>query len=237
MFNPAGISDLQAIETAVRGGRVVHTPFLEPDEAAAAAAALRERGIKVALDGGFKGAKRRVLTAYPEHIPHADTALVALYFAGAASEGELLAALRGQSLPEGAVGDVIRHQDGLSVMVLASWSDKALAVTRVGAAGVTPQPIDTARYAGKAGSLQVVVPSLRVDALGAKAFKVSRAYFSKGVGGGKVSLNGKPAGKASLAQEGDEVYAEGLGRFVVSEVQGETRKGNLKVVLSVERAS
>ena len=46
-----------------------------------------------------------------------------------------------------------------------------------------------------------------------------------------MSLNGRPAGKSSSAALGDEVYAEGLGRFTVLEVQGETRKGNVKVVL------
>jgi len=87
---------------------------------------------------------------------------------------------------------------------------------------------------GKRTRQVVVVPSLRVDALGAKAFRVSRAYFSKGVAGGRVSVNGVRAGKSSSAGPGDEVYAEGLGRFTVLTVQGETKKGNLKVELEVE---
>ena len=81
----------------------------------------------------------------------------------------------------------------------------------------------------------VIVPSLRVDALGAKAFNVSRSYFSKGIAAGNVTVNGQKAGKSSNAEAGDEVYAEGLGRFSVGSVQGETRRGNLKVDLEVEK--
>ena len=36
--------------------------------------------------------------------------------------------------------------------------------------------------------LEAIVPSLRVDVLGARAFKVSRAYFAKGVAAGRVIL-------------------------------------------------
>lgn len=87
---------------------------------------------------------------------------------------------------------------------------------------------------GQRRTVSAVVPSLRVDVLGARAFKVSRAYFAKGVAGGKVSVNGKPAGKSASAGVGDEVRAEGLGSFRVGSVDGETRRGNLKVTLEVE---
>ena len=89
---------------------------------------------------------------------------------------------------------------------------------------------------GAARTVSAVVPSLRVDVLGARAFGVSRAYFSKGVAAGRVSVNGAAASKSASAAEGDQVYAEGLGRFHVKSVEGETRRGNLKVTLSVEKA-
>jgi len=83
--------------------------------------------------------------------------------------------------------------------------------------------------------MQAVVPSLRVDALGAKAFKVSRNYFVKGIEGGSVTVNGKVAGKSAEVTVGDEVVARGLGSMKVVSVDGETRRGNLKVSLKVGR--
>ena len=84
-------------------------------------------------------------------------------------------------------------------------------------------------------TLSAVVASLRVDAVGAKGFKVSRSYFSKGVAGGKVSVNGKVAGKSAEVAPGDEVRAQGLGTITLLSVDGETRRGNVKITLAVER--
>lgn len=79
---------------------------------------------------------------------------------------------------------------------------------------------------------EVVVPSLRVDVLGGKAFGLSRSYFAKGVAAGRVSMGGKAVGKSSEMVAGDEALAAGLGRFRLLEVLGQTKKGNLKVRLA-----
>ena len=230
------LTDFDRLERAARGGRVAHTDFLDPDKAAALAARLRGAGVGVNAEGGVTGARRRVLTAFPEHIPEASTPLSAVYVAGAPSEGDLLAALRAAGVAKDAIGDVVSHQDGLSVVLLPAAMETALRITHVSGHPTTVQETDVARLArGRTQQQQVIVPSLRVDVLGAKAFRVSRAYFAKGVAGGRVSLNGLVAGKASSAEMGDEIYAEGLGRFTILEVQGETRKGNVKVVLDVEQ--
>lgn len=230
------MDDFRRLEAAARGGRVAHTGFMEPDDAARLAAQLRDAGVGVEAEGGVTGAKRRVLTAYPDHIPGATTPLAALYIGGAPSEGDLLATLRATGVERDDIGDVIAHQDGLSVIVLPRAKDTVLRLTHVGGRPVSVQETELSRLArGRQRQQQVVVPSLRVDVLGAKAFRVSRAYFAKGVAGGRVSLNGSVAGKASSAEAGDEIYAEGLGRFTVLEVQGETRKGNVKALLEVEQ--
>src|SRR5688572_1133479 len=85
-------------------------------------------------------------------------------------------------------------------------------------------------------TVTAIVPSLRVDVLGARAFKVSRAYFAKGVAAGRVRVEGAVAGaasKATTADLGDRVIADGLGSFTVVSIDGTTRKGNLKVTLVV----
>ena len=83
---------------------------------------------------------------------------------------------------------------------------------------------------------RVVIPSLRVDALGAAGFRTSRSWFTKGIKGGNVYLNGDAADKGSAAEVGDEIFADGLGWLRVLEVGGETRKGNLKVELEVVKS-
>ncbi len=220
---------------AARGGRVVSSDFLEPDEEAKLTAELRAEGVGVHAGGGYAGARRRVVTAFPSHIPEATTPLSAIYFEGVHDEDELRRALLGAGIGKEALGDVLKHQAGLTVIVLERAKAPALLVSKVAQAPVAPQEVGLEHLSkGSRRRQTVIVPSLRVDALGAKAFRVSRAYFAKGVAGGKVRIGGEAAGKSSEVTPGDEVYAEGLGRFTALEVVGETRKGNLKVTLEVE---
>jgi len=86
-----------------------------------------------------------------------------------------------------------------------------------------------------AKEIVVVVPALRVDAVGAKGLGVSRSYFQKGLKEGNVLLDGKPAKAKDEVKEGSTIEARGLGRVVVKEVLGKTARGNYK--LRLERSS
>ena len=186
------------------------------------------------VSGGFPGARRRVVTAFPNTIPEATTPLAVYYAAEAHDEADFRAGLR-QHLQEAELGDIVSHQEGLSVITL----NKADVPDSVRVAGrmLELESISLERVAtGSRKEQMVVVPSLRVDALGAKAFGVSRSYFSKGVKAGNVTVNGQAVSKSGSAEAGDEVYAEGLGRFAIISVAGETRRGNLKVNLEIEKA-
>lgn len=230
------VAELDRLSQAALGGRVVHTGFLEPNVSAHLLRELRERGVQGNAWGGFPGARRRVVTAYPSHVPEASTTLVALYLAVPADESAARSSLRAGGVPADLLGDAIEHQDGISLVTSEPLDPRLQEPVTVGGRSVTPTilPLDHAA-SGSLRRVQAVVPSLRVDVIGAKAFRVSRSYFSKGVAGGKVSVNGRPAGKSSNAEAGDEVYAEGLGRLRVLSVDGETRRGNVKVSLEVEQ--
>ena len=220
-------SYLNDLIKAAKGDRVVSTNFLEPNDAASLAAKLRAKEIKFELNGGFPGASRRVLTVFPNHIPKATTSLSTIYFEDI-SKDELVERFQRTDIDLENVGDIINFQEGLAVVILSSIKDTFLELTGA-------QEIALADISKNQGKVQqVIVPSLRVDVLGAKAFKVSRSYFAKGIANGKVSVQGKLAGKSSSAELEDEVHAEGLGRFRLVELLGKTKKGNHKVVLEVE---
>lgn len=225
---------LARLNEGVLADRVVATGFLEPELAAQLASRLRQRDISVHLSGGFAGARRRVLTAFPEHIPEATTKLSALY-SPEAQHDSLRTALENHGIAADNLGDTREYQEGAALVLLHSVVAKALTLEKLEGKPVTLQEISLDYLAsGKSSRLQVIVPSLRVDALGAKAFKKSRSYFTKGIAGGKVSLNGVKAGKSASAEVGDEIYAEGLGRAWLLEVQGTTKKGNFRTIIEVE---
>ncbi|MEZ4630816.1 MAG: hypothetical protein R2880_08935 [Deinococcales bacterium] len=218
---------LERLSKAVRGGRVMSTEFLEPEEAAELYGMLLDRDIDATLDGGFPGAKRRVLSVFPEHMSSASVSLAAVLVPDLQLD-DLKVKLRLLDIPEGVVGDIVSLPEGAVIVLMASEKDKAKRLR-------SAQDFNLSQLAkGKFKELNAIVASLRVDALGAKAFNVSRSYFGKGIASKKVSINGKVADKASDVELNDEIYAEGLGRFWVRELQGNTKKGNHKVRLDIE---
>ena len=230
-------ADGDALRTAALGGRVASTGFLDPGEADQVLSATRVSGVEVTAWGGYPGARRRVVTARPDHVPEAQAPLVALVFEGVVDGDAVVVALRAAGVAPEALGDVVPHAGGTAVLSLdppprAALGPLTVAGTRTAAEVVPPEQVGV----GRERVIDAVVPALRVDVLGARAFGVSRSYFAKGVAAGRVSVNGRSADKRSEAGEGDEVWAEGLGRFRVRAVKGETRKGNVKVTLEVERS-
>jgi RNA-binding protein YlmH len=226
-----------ALRGAALGGRVRSTGFLEPADADRVAAAVRSPGVEVEAWGGYPGARRRVVTARPDHVPEARPALAAVYLPEVAEEVALRSALRARGVAASALGDVVLHQDGASVVTLDPPPAALLEEVAVGGLRTQGRVVGLDLVAGgRARELEAVVPALRLDVLGARAFGVSRSYFAKGVAAGRVSVNGSVAGKRAEVAEGDEVWAEGLGRFSVRAITGTTRRGNLKVRLAVERA-
>ena len=227
--------DADALAGAALGGRVAHSGFLEPEEADALAAALKRPGVAVTSSGGSPAARRRVVIAYPEHLPDASVAMTAVYVEGIDEAEGLRSAARVAGVPAARLGDAVHHADGVSIIVLAPAPHELLGLRRVDGREVAPMEVPLERVAsGSRRELEVVVPSLRVDVLGGRAFRVSRSYFAKGVQAGRVRVNGRLADKGSVADVGDEVFAEGLGRFRVLRVEGTTRRGNLRVLVQTE---
>lgn len=226
-----------ALVGAARGGRVAFSGFLEPADADALIARAHAAGVSVEAWGGYPGARRRVVSAFPEEVPSARPNLTGWYLAGAEGGSELHAALLQAGLEPGSLGDQVPHQDGVTLVTFSPVDARLKGVTHVAGRPVTGSEVPVELLAGAAErSVSAVVPSLRVDVLGARAFGVSRSYFAKGVAAGRVTVNGAAAGKSASAEEGDQVYAEGLGRFHVRSVEGQTRRGNLKVTLAVEKS-
>lgn len=218
------------------GGRVAASAFLDDDDAAALLAELRRRDVRASADGGRPAAERRIVTARPAHLPSASTALAAIYLEGVHDPSAARAALRAAGVDASEIGDVVEHAEGVSVIVRASGRDPIASPLTVAGRRIDAQSVEVERVAtGSHKRLKLVVPSLRADVLGAKAFGASRSWFSKGVAGGKVRVDGEPAGKSTSLEIGSELWAEGLGRARLADVEGETKRGNVKVVVEVER--
>ena len=232
------VGEPSSLIKAAYGGRVAHTDFLDPREGDTLGAKLRKAKINYTRSGGYPGAVRTVLTAFPSNIPEASTKLTAVFFESVKDAVTLTALFKKWRINLGSVGDIIPGTKGMFAVTLHSnlpeMTVGGLENNELGKGTEVPLHV-----LGEESSYlyTVIVPSLRVDALGAKAFKVSRAFFKKGIDASNVTVNGSATKKSGLLVQGDEVFAEGLGRFTINEVLGETRKGNIRVSLAVEIAT
>ncbi|HWG84910.1 MAG TPA: S4 domain-containing protein [Deinococcales bacterium] len=235
--------DLRALVAQARGGRVVRTAFVDADTLDRRA--LASEGVRYAVHGGFADPARVIYTIFPEHIPSVDDP-VRVY----RLNGEFPPDFRADDLqvalgiPADHRGDIraegdLRFGAGFLVATTTKGAKSLDGITSIRALG-RELPVEVEAVEG--GSLErsnktraVVVPSMRVDVVGAKGFGVSRNYFQAGVEAGKVRVNGAPATSSTSIREGDTLTAEGLGRVEFKRVLNETRRGNFKVELEVHR--
>ena len=219
-----------------RGGRVVRTTFQDADSIDRRA--LNDEEIRHHIAGGFPDARRVVLTLYPAHIPSVDAGVTVLRVTGdfrpEFDVQDFTVALRRLDIKEEQLGDIREDRGAFLVAVTGKAKTQLLELSELAGTEVDVEEVGATAGRG-ARTREVVVPSLRVDVVGAKGFGVSRAYFQQGIEGGKVRINGHVARASSEVREGDSLSAEGLGRVDFKRVVNETRRGNYKVELEIHR--
>ncbi|UBV41988.1 RNA-binding protein [Deinococcus taeanensis] len=228
---------LPTLIAQARGGRVVRTPFVDGDDIDRRL--LTGDDLRHKIAGGFPDARRVVLTLHPAHIPEVDSG-VTVYRLTPHPGGpawdlqDFSVQLRRLELNEEQLGDQREERGSFLVAATGKAAQTLADLTSLGGRDLDVEEIGES--AGRGSKLrEVVVPSMRVDVVGAKGFGVSRAYFQQGIDGGKVRLNGQPARASSEIREGDSLAADGLGRIDFKRVVNETRRGNYKVELDVHK--
>ncbi|WP_457637973.1 S4 domain-containing protein [Oceanithermus sp.] len=218
--------ELEELVKKARGGRVLASGFLDPGEQQRLRELARREGMELAWFGGLSAAERRLGVLHPPEVPRVDDPTLAAWLP--AEDPEQAAARLRRLLPAGELGDLRIEADGV---LFATTAAAAGRLRREGFSLADPPE----RLAGRSRTRTLVVPSLRVDVVGAKGFGISRSYFAKGVKAGKVRLGGRIASSKDEVREGDVLLAEGLGRVTLVRVLGRTKKGNYKVELTAER--
>ncbi len=227
---------LSTLVAQAAGGRVVRTHFVEAESIDRRL--LSQDDIKYQLAGGFPDARRVVLTMHPPHIPAVDSGVTVYRLDSEAAPvwdaQDWQVQLRRLDLPEELFGDIREERGGVLVAATGKAARALADLSELGGRAVTVEEVGES--AGRGSKVrEVVVPSMRIDVVGAKGFGVSRAYFQQGIEGGKVRLNGQVARSSAEIREGDSLAAEGLGRIDFKRVVNETRRGNYKVELNIEK--
>lgn len=225
-----------------------HSQFLTDGEQALSRKALEMVGNpRHCFWGGYEGASRQVCLFLPdwqeEFIPGGEEDPLAAVEIPMPREGKLthrdfLGAMMGLGLTREVAGDILVGEDKCQVVCLRSALDILLSQWReVGRYPIQPReiPLEKLEKQEAAGQVRTeTFQSLRFDAVAASGFGISRAKAASYIAGGKVLLNHLPCTKPDrLLEAGDSLSGKGLGKCVLKNVNGQSRKG--RIIVELER--
>lgn len=215
--------------------------FLSPEQAAAAALRLKNRGVRFAFWGGYEEAQRVMLGCFPDWADGDEFPLTAVTFkyrpADTVSHRDVLGSLMGLGFKREAVGDILIGNGYSVAFVSEDIADYIVSqLEKIGRVGVTA-------HVGFEGELpksdtladfSVTVASLRLDCVVAAIVGISRGAAAEKITQGFVSVNSFATEKITLTvNEGDIITVRGKGKFIIGSDGGTTRKN--RVVLNYKK--
>ena len=221
------------------------TVFLSPRERQLAQAMLNAAGVRSGylFDGGYEGAERTVLLFLPgwaEEPAGDELVFLRASFHGGESltHRDILGSLMGLGVVRERVGDILVSPHSADIVAapplreffLREWDQAGrvkLTVTEIGREALcVPQT--------QVKVIRDTVSSLRLDAVTATAFSMSRGRAAELIAAGKVSLDHVPCLKGDKpVGEGAVITARGLGKAKLAGVGGLSKKG--RTGITVER--
>lgn len=192
--------------------------------------------------GGFEDAERKVCAFLPDWQEAEDweppyAALRCRWQSGEAlTHRDFLGAVLGQGLDREKVGDILVRPGACDLLVfrelvpyllqnLDGAGRAKLRVEEIPLSDVEP-PVSEVR------TVRDTVNSLRLDAVMASGFSIGRTKAAALITSGKAELNHRPCVKPDRAvAQGDVLTCRGLGKCVVKEVGGLSKKGRTMLVL------
>lgn len=223
------------------------TSFLSPGEQASIADFLPHCGHPRHLFwGGHEQAERKVCFFLPDWqeedgiLDGTDDTLAGIEATFAAdatlSHRDILGSLMGLGLTREKLGDIFVDIGKCQLILLRETLP--IVLSQWGSAGrwtLHLQEIPLSLLNPKPPQLKIIhdtVASLRLDSVLACGFSTSRSKASDLISAGRVSVNHRECVKADrLVAQGDVLSCRGLGKCVVKEVLGQSKKGRMMLLL------
>lgn len=196
--------------------------------------------------GGWEGAERKLVAFLPDWMEpedftdSEDAPIAALTLTPSGGEKlthrDYLGAILGLGLTREKIGDLLVGEGICQVLLLREVEHVLLTqLSQVGRARVkvTACPLSSLRVPEqKTRTIRDTVPALRLDAVAAAGFSLSRSKMAALISSGKLTLNGRTCDKPDRPVEAGAVLScRGLGKCVLTEVPGTSRKGRVMIVM------
>ena len=223
-----------------RSGRMTATAFLTPAEQMLLREKIHhDRGTRMCFIGGYEDSERSIAVFLPEEDAEEEApkewgaglirAVRFKAYFGEPGHRDYLGALLASGIVRDRLGDILIDGDETTVFCLPGICGHLLTVERIGRVSVKAEeiPLDKVtipkrEYRKKSFS----VMSMRLDAVAAGMFNLSRTACAKQITEGNVSLNYRVCMKTDAAVgEGDVISLRGKGKGMISGLGGNSRKG------------
>lgn len=238
---------LDKLELARDRGAPAHTGFLSPAEQARVTDLLNAAGHpRHFFFGGYQGAERQICVFLPDWQeqedwladPESCLGVLRASFPRDAepSHRDVLGSLMGLGITREKLGDILTAPQRCDVLCLANAAPILLSQwDSVGRWKIKLQPLPLDRLEVQPPQVRTIrdtVATLRLDAVLSSGFSTSRSKAADLIGAGRVMVNHRECLKADKPVcQGDVLTCRGLGKCVVREVLGQSRKGRIMLVL------
>lgn len=236
----AHICDLAAL--SLKTGVPRFSRFLNEREAMVANYAARMSKVNPYFYGGYDGAARTVCGffdgTYAEELPQEGLypvhAVTFSFRKGVViSHRDFLGAILGLGLQRSAVGDILVAEDYAIVFCTEESAELILGLEKIGKVGVNATN-GVLRELPKAEFSRIVksVSSLRLDCIVCACTNISREKSASLIKSGQVSADFSVClGVSAIQRVGSVISIRGYGRYRLSEIIGETKKGRMRVAI------
>lgn len=220
------------------------TPFLSPREQAMAQSLLAAAGVRDGFlsDGGYQEAERKILVFLPDWAdapPEEELAFLRASFRGPDSSlthRDILGSLMGLGVERDRLGDILVSPHSADIIAAPSLRDFFLREwgeagrVRLSVAEIGREELILPQVQVKL--IRDTVSSLRLDAVTATAFSMSRGRAAELIAAGRVNLDHAPCLKPDKpVAEGAVLTARGFGRARLREVGGLSKKGRTGITI------
>lgn len=233
----AHIEDLQRL--SVKSGVPRFSAFLNEREAVVA-----DNSVKGApcFYGGYDGAARVICgfveSTYAEGLSPSDIFPIApLTFlfrkSDALSHRDFLGAILSLGIKRELVGDILTAEGYAVVFVHETAAELVRALDKIGRVGASCEDgITRPLPAQQTKRIDTTVSSLRLDCIVSAAANTSREKSASLIKSGMVNADFSPCLNVSAeVRENTVISVRGSGRYRLSEVGGETKKGRIRVII------
>lgn len=195
--------------------------------------------------GGYPEAERRMLVFLPEYLGAdwlmgEDSPMVCIratfYEADDLSHRDFLGALMGAGIARETLGDILVGKGSCDFFLTAEIAPYVLqSFTDVGRTRVHLTQIPLNQVQPPQPQLQQVrdtLASARLDSVISSGFRIGRTLAAAHISAGKCAVNGLSCLKPDkLISPGDQISVRGLGKIRLTQINGQTRKGRISVVI------